>query len=146
MWREISKKRLKLIDSVLLWVVVFISSVMSNSATPWTAARQAFLSSTISRSLFKLLSIELVMPSNHFTLCHLLLLLPAIFPSLGSFPMSQLFTSGGQSIGASASASVLQRNDWLDLLVVHQTLKSLLQHHSLKESIFSDQPFLLPSS
>ena len=73
--------------------------------TPWTAAFQTSLSFTISLSLLKLMSIELVMPSNHLILCHLLLL-----QSFPSFPMSQLFTSGGQSIGVSASASVLPVN------------------------------------
>ena len=76
---------------------------------PQAAARQASLSFTISQSLFKLMSIELVMPSNHLILCCPLLLL-SIFPRSESFPMIQLFTSGGQSIGASASASVLPMN------------------------------------
>ena len=71
--------------------------------TPWTAARQAFLSITNSRSLLKLMSIESVIPSNHLILCRPLLILPSIFPPSGSFQMSQLFTSGGQSIGVSAS-------------------------------------------
>ena len=79
-------------------------------ATPWTAACQASLSITNSRSLLKLMSKDSVMPSNHLILCHLLLLLPSIFPASGSFPMNQFFTSGGQSIGASASASVLPMN------------------------------------
>jgi len=74
--------------------------------SPWTAASQASLSFAISQSLLKLMSIELVVPSNHLILCHPLLFLPSIFPSIGSFPMSWLFTSGGQSIGASVSASV----------------------------------------
>ena len=79
------------------------------SVTPWTAARQAALSITNSRGLLKLMSIESVMPSNHFILCHPLLL-PSIYPTSGSFPMSQFFASGGQSIGVSASASVLPMN------------------------------------
>ena len=79
-------------------------------ATPWTAARQASLSITNFRTLLKLMSIELVMPSNHLILCCPLLLLPSIFPSIRSFPMSQFFTSGGQSIGVSASVSVLPMN------------------------------------
>ena len=92
----------------LLAVQVTLShSVMSNSVTPWTTASQASLSFTISQSLLKLMSIELVVPSNHLILYHPLLLLPAIFPIIGSFPMSWLFTSDGQSIGASVSASVL---------------------------------------
>ena len=81
-------------------------------ATPWTAARQASLSITNSQSLLKLMSIESVMPSNHLILCCPLLL--TSFPASGSFPMSQLFSSGGQSIGISASTSVLPMNiqDW----------------------------------
>ena len=110
---------------------------------PWTAAHQASLSITNSCGLLKFMSIESMMPSNHLILCHPLLFLPSIFPSIGSFPMSQ-FSSGGQSIGVSASASVLPneysrlisfRIDWLDLLAVQETLKSLLQHHSSKVSI-----------
>ena len=78
-------------------------------ATPWTAAHQASLSLTNSRSLLKFTSIESVVPSYHVILCRPLLL-PSIFPSIRFFPMSQLFASGGQSIGASASASVLPMN------------------------------------
>ena len=77
---------------------------------PWTAARQASLSITNSQSLLKLMSIEPVMPSNHLILCCPFLLLPSSFPASGSFLVSQLFTSGGQSIGVSASASVLPMN------------------------------------
>ena len=98
------------------------SSVQSFSrvwlfATPWIAAPQASLSITNSQILLKLMSIELVTLSNHLILCHPLLLLPSIFPSIRVFPMSQLFASGGQSIGVSASASVLPRNtqDWSPL-------------------------------
>ena len=87
-------------------------------ATLWTAAHQASLSFTISLSLLKLMSTELVMPSNHLILCHHLLLLPSIFPSIRVFfPMSQLFTAGDRSIGASASATVLPMNiqSWFPL-------------------------------
>ena len=86
-------------------------------ATPWTAARQASLSITNSQSPPKPMSIESVMPSNHLILCRLLLLPPSIFLLSGSFPMSQLFASGGQSIGVSASTSVLPMNtqDWSPL-------------------------------
>ena len=87
--------------------------------TLWTAARQASLSFPISWSLLKLMSIKLVMLSNHLILCHPLLLLPSIFPRIRerSFPMSWLFVSGDQSIGASASASDLPMNiqDWSPL-------------------------------
>ena len=99
-----------------------ISSVQSLNhvwlfATPWTAALQASLSITNSRSPPKPMSIELVMPSNHLILCRPLLLLPSMFPSIRSFQMSHLFVSGGQSIGVSASTSVLPVNtqDWSPL-------------------------------
>ena len=86
-------------------------------ATPWTAACQASLFITSSQSLLKLMSIKAVMPSNHFIFCYPLLLPPSIFPSIRSFPKSQFLTSGGQSIGVSASASVLPMNsqDWSPL-------------------------------
>ena len=85
---------------------------------PIAIAHQASLSFTMSRSLLRLMPIELVMPSNHLVLCRPLLLPPSVFPSItGSFPMSQLFASGGQRIGVSASASVLPMNiqDWFPL-------------------------------
>ena len=88
-------------------LLFFSCSIVSN---PWTAAHQSFLSFTISQSFLKLMSIESVMPSNHLILCHPLLLLPSVFPSIRSFVTSQLFASGGQSIGVSASASVLPVN------------------------------------
>ena len=100
-------------------LLVLFSSVQLLSCvwlfeTPWTTARQASLSITNSQSLLKLMSIESVMPSNHLTLCHPLLLLPSIFPASGSFQISQFFASGDQSIGVSASTSVLSMNtqDW----------------------------------
>ena len=91
------------------------SSVQSLSrvglfVTPWTAARQASLSITNSRSFPKLMSIESVMLSNHLILCPPLLLLPSIFPSIRIFPVSWLFTSGSQNIEASMSTSVLPMN------------------------------------
>ena len=87
------------------------------SATPWTAACQAYLSITNRWSLWKLMSIESVMPSNHLIFCHPLLLLPQSFPASGSFSVSQFFTSGGQSIGVSVSTSVFPMNtrDWFPL-------------------------------
>ena len=92
-------------------------------ASPWTVAGQASLSITNSQSLLKLMSIESVMPSSHLILCHPLLLLPSIFnlsiclQSSGSFQMSQLFASGSQSTGVSASTSVLTMNiqNWFPL-------------------------------
>ena len=100
-----------------LWQTFVVQSLSSVRpfATPWTAACQAFLSFTISRSLLKLMSFESVMPSNHLVFCCCFLLLPSIFPSIRA--MSQFFASGGQSIGASASASVFLMNihDWFPL-------------------------------
>ena len=87
-------------------LLLFSCSVVSDPVTPWVVAHQTSLPFTISRSLLKLMSIELVIPSNHLILCRSLLLLPSIFPSIRVFSISGLFTSGGQSNGASASASV----------------------------------------
>ena len=78
--------------------------------TAWTTAHRTSLSITNSQSLFKLMSIESVMSYNHLILCHPLLLVPLIFPNIRSFPVSQFFTSGSQSIRISASASVLPMN------------------------------------
>ena len=116
-------------------------------ATPWIAARQASLSITNSWSPPKLMSIKSVMPSSHlilpFSSC------PQSLPASGSFPMSQLFTWGGQSTGVSASVSpsnehpglISFRMDWMDLLEVQGTLKSLLQNHSSKAAIFQCSAF-----
>ena len=112
--------------------------------TSWAAARQASLSSTNSRSLFELMSIESVMPSNHLILCHLLLLLPLIFPSIRVFSNESVlpirwpkYWSFSFNISPSKEYSGLIsfRIDWLDL-VVQGTLKNLLQHHSSKASVF----------
>ena len=126
---------------------------MSDSfATPWTAACQVPLSFTFSWSLLKFMSIELVMLSNHLILCCPLVLCLQSFPASGSFPVSQLFTSGGQSIGASASSSsssneysglISFRVDWFDLLAVQGNLKSLFQHHNSKESILWCSAFFM---
>ena len=96
--------------------VQFLSRVQL-FVTPWTAACQASRSITNSRSLLKLMSLESVMPSNHLILCRPLLLPPSIFPKSGSFQTSQFFTSSGQNIGVSASASDLPVNiqDWFPL-------------------------------
>ena len=98
-------------------IAQFSFSVMSDSATPWTAACQAFLSITSSWSLLKLMSIESVMPFNHLILCLPLSSCLQSFSASGSFQMSQFFTSGGQSIGVSASASFLPMSiqDWFPL-------------------------------
>ena len=125
----------------IYWSLVHLQFVFSSVqplsrvrlfATPWTASHQASLSTTNSRSLLKLMSIKSVMPSNHLILCCPLLLLPSIFPSIRSFPMSQFFASDGQNIGVSFSVSpsnqhlglISFRMDWLDLLAVQGTLES----------------------
>ena len=134
-----------------------ISSVQSLScvqlfATPWTAARQASLSTTNSRSLLKLMSIELVMPSNHLILCHPLLLLPSIFPSKRVFSNESVLhirwpKDWSFSFSISPSNEYLGlisfRIDWLDLLAVQGTLKSLLQYHTSKASILQCPAFLM---
>ena len=130
-----------------------ITSVQSLSrvrlfATPWAAARQASLSITNSRSVLKLMSIELVMPSNHLVLCRPLLLPPSIFPSIKIFSNeSALHIRWPKHWSFSFNISpsnehpglVSFRMDWLDLLAVQVMLKSLLQHHSSKASFFSAQ-------
>ena len=106
-------------------------------ATPWTAAHQASLSITNSKSLLKLMSIELVMPSNPLILCRPLLLLPSIFPSIRVFSNESVlhimwpnYWSFSISPSSEYSRLISFRMDWLDLLAVQGTLKSLLQHHS----------------
>ena len=127
----------------------YISSVQSLSrvrliATPWTIAHQASLSITNSQNLLKLISIKSVMPSNHLILCHPLLLLPSIFPSIRLFSNESVlpitwpkYWSFSFKISPSNEHSGLIsfRMDWLDLLAVQGTLKSLLQHHSSKASV-----------
>ena len=117
---------------------------------PWTAALQASLSITNSHSLLKLMSIELVMPSNHLILCRPLLLLPLIFPSIRVFSNESAlrirwpkYWSFSLSISPSSEHQGLIsfRMDWLDLLAVQRTLKSLLQHHSSKASILQCSAF-----
>ena len=135
----------------IFFFVVHLLSCVWLFLTPWTAVCQASLFFTVSwRWLLKLMSTKLVMASNHLILCCPLLLLPSFFPSSGSFPVSQFSASGGQSLGTSASASVLPMNiqdwywiDWLGLLAVHGTLKSLLQHHNLKASILQRSAFFM---
>ena len=123
------------------------SSVQSFSrvqliATPWIAALQASLSITNSQSLLKLMSIELVMPSSHLILCRPLLVLPPIPPSIRIFSNESTLLMRwpkywGFRFSISPSNGLISfRMDWLDLLAIQGTLKSLLQHHSSKASIF----------
>ena len=135
--------------------LIQFSSVQSLSrvwlfVTPWIAALQASLSITNSQSLLKLMSIELVMPSNHLILCHALLLLPPIPPSIRVFSNESTlcmrwtkYWSFSFSISPSSEhpGLISFRMDWLDLLGVQGTLKSLLQHHSSKASILQHSAF-----
>ena len=120
--------------------------------TPWTAARQASLSITNSQILLKLMSVESVMPSNHLILCRPLLLPPSIFPSIRVFSNESVlcirwpkYWSFSFIISPSSEYSGLIsfRMDWLDVLAVQGTLKSLLQHHSSKASILQCSAFFI---
>ena len=118
--------------------------------TPWTAACQASLSIINPQSLLKLMSIESVMPSNHLTICHPLLLLPSIFPRIRVFsnelalcircPKYWRFNFSISPFNE-YSGLISFRMDWLDLLAVQGNLKSLLQHHSSKASILRHSAF-----
>ena len=133
------------------------SSVQSLShvwlfATPWTAARKASLSITNSWSSPKLLSIELAIPSNHLILCHPLHFLPSIFPSIRVFSNESALPirwpkywsfSFNISLSNEHSGLISFRMDWLDLLAVQGTLKSLLQHNGSKASILWCSPFFI---
>ena len=121
-------------------------------ATPWTAEYQASLSTTNSQSLLKLMSMELVMPSNHLILCRPLLLPPSIFPSIRVFSSALVlhirwpkYWSFSFSISPSNEhpGLISFRMDWLDLPAAQGTLKSLLQHHSSKASILLCSAFFI---
>ena len=109
--------------------------------TPWIAAHQASLSITNSQSLLKLMPIELVMSSSHLILCHPLLLLPPIPPSIRVFSNKYWSFSFNISPSNEHPGLISFRMDWLDLLSVQGTLKSLLQHHNSKASIFQRSAF-----
>ena len=136
----------------ILSSVQFSRSVVSDSATPWTAARQAPLSITNSQSLPRLMSIELVIPYNHLILCCPLLLLPSIFPSIRVFSNESVphirwpkYWSFSFNINPTNEHPWLIsfRMYWLDLLAVQGTLKSLLQHHTSKASILLCSAFFI---
>ena len=132
--------------------VQFSHSVVSDSATPWTAAHQASLSITNSRSLLKPMSIESVMLSNHLILCHPLLLLPSIFPRIRVFSNESVLRIRWPkywsfifliSPSNEYSGLISFRMDWLDLFAIQGTLKSLLQHHSSKASVLQGSAFFI---
>ena len=141
-----------LLFNFLLFLLLFSRCCVWRFATPWTAISQASLPFTISRSLLKLMSIELVMPSSHLILCHTLLLLPSIFLSIRVFSKELAlhirwpkYWSFCFSISPSNEYSglVYFRNDWFDVLAVQGTFKTLLQHHSLKASILWHSVFFM---
>ena len=138
----------------MLLVVQLLSPVLL-FVTSWTAACQASLSSTVSQSLLKFMSIESVLLSSHLILCCSLLLLPSIFPSIRVFSNESSLRirwprywgfSFTDSLSNELSGLISFRIDWFDLLAVQGTLKSLLQHHSSKASLFSTQPPLWSNS
>ena len=136
--------------------LLFSCRVVSDSLwPPWTAAHQASLSFTVSWSFLRFMSVESVMPSNYLILCCLLLLLPSIFPSIRVFSSELVlhirwpkYRNFSFSISPSIEYSGLIsfRIDWLDLLAIQRTLKSLLQHHNSKASILWRSAFLWSSS
>ena len=137
------------------WLLSFVVQSLSQVqffVIPGTAARQASLSITNSRSLLKLMSIESVMPSDHLILCRPLLLLPSIFPSIRVFSSESVLHirwpkywnfSFNISSSNEYSGLISFRMDWLDLLALHGTLKSFLQHHSSKASILWHSAFFI---
>ena len=143
--------------SVLLLCSWIISHVVSVShvqlfVTPWTAADQASLSFTISLCVLKLMSIESLMLSNHLVLCHPLLLLPSIFPSIRVFSnelalhirWTKYWSFSLSNCPCNEYSGLLSfRSDWLDLLAIQRTLKSLLQNHSSKVSVLQCSAFFL---
>ena len=135
-----------------LITLLFGRSAVPNSVTPWIATCQASLSFTIYQNLLKLMSMKLVMPSNHLVLCHPLLLLPSIFPRIRVFyNNAALYISWPKYWNFSFSISpsneysglISFRMDWFDVLAVQGTLKCLLQQHSSKASILRCSAFFM---
>ena len=119
------------------WIRFFLVVVQSVISDPWTVVPQASLSFTVSWSLLKFMSIQSAMLSNSLIFCHPILLLPSIFPNVGVFSSEwPKYWSFDFSVSPSNEYSGLSsfRIDWCDLFIVQGTLKSLLQHHSLKAS------------
>ena len=157
LWKVYALIRSDIIWSVFLCVFPSISSVQLLShiqlfETLYTAVCQASLSLTVTQSLLKLMSIELVMPSNHLSLCHPLHLLPSISPSIRVFSNESVlhirwtkYRSFSFSINPSSEYSGMTsfRVDWCDFLAVQGTLKSLLQQHSSKASILQCSAFFI---
>ena len=162
-FKDSIKKYVKCLINIFYWLLIemiswgfssvqFSHSVVSDSTTPWIAVRQASLSISNSQSLPKLMSSELVMPSNHLILCRPLLLLPSIIPRIRVFSNESALhirwpKYGSFSFSISHSSEhprlISFRMDWLDLLAVQGTLKSLLQHQSSKASILLRSAFFI---
>ena len=147
--QDASRQPFKLHCVVRTFLLLLSRSVVSDSATSRTAAGQPSL---YSQSLLKLMSIESVMPSSHLILCHPLLLLPSVFPSIRVFPSESAprirwpkYWSFSCSISPSNEhpGPISFRMDWLDLLAVQGTLRSLLQHHSSKASALWGSAFFM---
>ena len=135
-----------------IYVFSSVAHLCPTLCTAWTAAHQASLSITNSRSLLRLISIEWMMSSNHLVLCHPLLLLPSVFPSIRVFSNESVlhirwpkYWSFSFSISPSNEhpGLISFRMDWLDLLAVQGALKSLLHHHSSKASILQRSAFFI---
>ena len=151
-WNVASETEKRSLQFYFIFSSVQLLSCVRLFMTPWTAAHQASVSITNSWSLPKPMSIESVMPSNHLILCHPLFLLPSIFPSIRVFLnesalrirwskyWSFSFTISPSNVH---SGLISFRMDWLDLLAVQGTLKSLLQHHNLKASILRHSVFFI---
>ena len=148
----LTSSRVLLLLLVILWVVFQSLSHVQLFVTPWTAVCHTFLSSTISQSFLKFISTELVMLSNYLFLCHPLLLLPSIFPSIRVFSSESVLCirwprywnfSFSTSPSNEYSGLISFRIDWFDLLAVQGTLKNLLQHHNSKASILQHSVFFI---
>ena len=156
-WEGRKTSEIQVWSSVNSYVVAVVQSLghVWLFVTPWTATHQSSLSFTISQRLLKLMSIELVVPSNHLVLCRYLFLLPSIFPSIRVFSNESVlhirwpkYWSFSFSISPSNeySGPIFFRIDCFDLLSVQGTLKSLLQHHSSKASIFQQSASFIINS
>ena len=141
-------------SSIQRWLMsvssVQLLSCVQLLAIPWAATRKAFLSITNSQSLLKLMSIKSMMPFNYLILCHPLLLLPSVFPSIRLFSSESVlhircpkYWSFSMSPSNEYSGLISFRINWLDLLAVQGTLKSLLQHHSSKASVLQRSAFFM---
>ena len=137
-------------DHIIYLMLFTLQSCVQLFVTPLTAVHQASLPFTIYWSLLKLMSVESAMPSNHLILCHPLLLPPSVFPSIRIFSKELAlhirwprYWSFSISPSSESSGLISFRIDWFDLLAVQGTIKSLLQHHSLKASILWCSTFFM---